>query len=44
MLEVGRKAPDFTAQATGNRKISLYGDYKGRFVVIIFYCKNNTAG
>lgn len=44
MLKVGTKAPDFEALTTGSRKISLSKNYKGKFVVIIFYCKNNTPG
>jgi len=43
MVEVGKKVPDFTSPASGDKKISLE-DLKGSNVVIYFYPKDNTPG
>ncbi len=42
-LEAGIKAPDFTAPINGGKEISL-SDYKGKWVVLYFYPKDNTSG
>ena len=42
-LDVGIKAPDFTAEIEGGKKISLK-DYKGKWIVLYFYPKDNTSG
>lgn len=43
MLEIGRQAPDFTAESTQG-PVHLY-DYAGKKnVVLIFYPLNNTPG
>lgn len=42
-LSIGQPVPDFQASATGNKTIHL-SDYTGRFVIIYFYPKDNTAG
>ncbi len=39
MIQIGREAPDFKAQAYQNgtfREVSL-SDYRGRWVLLIFY-------
>ena len=43
MLEVGDKAPEFTAPADGGGKIKLK-DLRGKKVVLYFYPKDNTPG
>ncbi|MDO4739849.1 MAG: thioredoxin-dependent thiol peroxidase [Eubacteriales bacterium] len=43
MLEVGRKAPDFTLQDQNGNTVSL-SDFAGRRVVLYFYPKDNTPG
>jgi peroxiredoxin Q/BCP len=43
MLEIGDKAPDFTALDGAGDEISL-GDLKGKKVVLYFYPKDNTSG
>ncbi len=44
LLQIGSPAPDFSGVlATGNRQISL-GDYKGKFVILVFYPKDQTPG
>ena len=43
MLEVGEKAPDFTAQTDGGETVKLK-DFKGKKVVLYFYPKDNTPG
>lgn len=43
MLEVGKKAPDFTLTDQNGKKISLK-DLKGKKVVLYFYPKDNTSG
>lgn len=42
-LEKGIKAPDFTANANGGKEITL-SDYKGKWIVLYFYPKDNTSG
>ena len=39
----GKKVPDFTLPATGDREISL-SDYSGKRVVLYFYPKDSTPG
>jgi peroxiredoxin Q/BCP len=39
----GRKAPDFTLEAAGGRRVSL-ADFKGKDVVVYFYPKDDTPG
>lgn len=43
MLEVGKKAPDFTLKDQDGNKRKL-SDYKGRPVVLYFYPKDDTPG
>lgn len=43
MLEIGKKAPQFTLPRDGGDKISLK-DFKGKWVVIYFYPKDLTPG
>lgn len=42
-LEIGDKAPSFTLPQTADKDVSL-SDYKGRYVVLYFYPKDNTPG
>ncbi len=42
-LQIGKKAPAFTAEIEANKKISL-ADYKGKWVVLYFYPKDDTPG
>jgi peroxiredoxin Q/BCP len=42
-VEIGRKAPDFTAQDQEGNTINL-SDYNGKKVVLYFYPKDNTPG
>ena len=42
-LKTGQKAPAFTLPNQDERKISL-GDYKGMWVVVYFYPKDDTPG
>ena len=42
-LEPGTKAPEFTGQTEGGKQLSL-SDYKGKWVVLYFYPKDNTPG
>ncbi len=42
-LEIGTIAPNFTADTDGNGKLSL-NDFKGKWVVLYFYPKDNTPG
>ncbi|MGB5306542.1 MAG: peroxiredoxin [Gammaproteobacteria bacterium] len=42
-LTVGKKVPDFTLPATGDREIALSG-LRGKHVVVYFYPKDNTSG
>ena len=43
MLEVGKKAPQFTLPDSDGNKVSLK-DYLGQKVVLYFYPKDNTSG
>ena len=43
MVEVGKKAPQFTLPETNGGKVSL-ADFKGKKVVLFFYPKDNTSG
>ncbi len=43
MLEVGKKAPDFTLLDQDGKKVSLK-DFKGKKIVLYFYPKDNTSG
>ncbi|MFH1049954.1 MAG: thioredoxin-dependent thiol peroxidase [bacterium] len=43
VLNVGRKAPAFTAVMEANNKISL-SNLKGKWIVLYFYPKDNTPG
>lgn len=43
MLEVGKKAPSFTALDSTGKKVSLT-DFKGKKVVLYFYPKDMTSG
>lgn len=43
MLEVGKKAPDFELEGSDGKKHKL-SDYKGKYVVLYFYPKDNTPG
>lgn len=42
-VSVGKKVPNFSAEATGDKTIKL-NDLKGKKVVIYFYPKDNTPG
>ncbi len=42
-LDIGSKAPDFTLDSADSKKISL-SDFKGKWVVLYFYPKDNTSG
>ena len=42
-INVGDLTPDFEALSTGNKTFKL-SSYKGQFVVIYFYPKDNTPG
>ena len=42
-VDVGKKVPDFTLEATGEQAISL-SDLKGKNVVLYFYPKDSTPG
>jgi peroxiredoxin Q/BCP len=42
-ISIGTVMPDFEAISTGNKTIKLT-DYRGQFVVIYFYPKDNTPG
>ena len=43
MLEVGDKAPEFTAPADGGGQVKLK-DLRGQKVILYFYPKDNTPG
>ena len=43
MIEVGKKAPDFTLQDQDGKKIRL-SSFRGRKVVLYFYPKDDTSG
>jgi thioredoxin-dependent peroxiredoxin len=40
---IGSPVPDFTAEATGDKTVSLT-DHRGHYVVLYFYPKDNTPG
>lgn len=42
-VEIGQPAPDFSAEATGDRTLSL-ADFKGKTLILYFYPKDNTPG
>jgi peroxiredoxin Q/BCP len=42
-IKIGETVPDFEALSTGNKTIKLT-DYRGSYVVIYFYPKDNTPG
>jgi peroxiredoxin Q/BCP len=42
-VTIGQAVPDFTANTTGDKTVKL-SDYKGQFVLIYFYPKDNTPG
>ena len=42
-IVVGKKVPDFTLPATGEREISL-AEFRGKNVVVYFYPKDSTPG
>jgi thioredoxin-dependent peroxiredoxin len=42
-ISIGSAIPDFESLSTGNKTVKLT-DYRGRFVVIYFYPKDNTPG
>ncbi|KXG42773.1 peroxiredoxin [Tepidibacillus decaturensis] len=43
ILTIGEKAPDFTLPASNGEEVSLK-DFKGKFIVLYFYPKDNTPG
>lgn len=43
MIEVGKKAPDFTLKDPNGKDVSL-SDFSGKKVVLYFYPKDNTPG
>jgi len=43
MPQVGEKAPAFTSLADNGKSISL-ADYRGEWVVLFFYPKDDTPG
>ena len=42
-LEIGQKAPEFCLPETSGNEVCLK-DYKGKWVVVYFYPKDNTSG
>lgn len=42
-LSIGDKAPDFSMPADGGNTVSL-GDFKGRYLILYFYPKDDTPG
>ncbi|MBM7619582.1 peroxiredoxin Q/BCP [Bacillus tianshenii] len=42
-VETGKKAPDFSIEATNGEKVKL-SDYKGKNVILYFYPKDMTPG
>jgi peroxiredoxin Q/BCP len=42
-LQTGEKAPDFTAKDQNGKQVSL-SDYKGKYVILYFYPKDDTPG
>jgi peroxiredoxin Q/BCP len=43
MVEEGKKAPDFTLPDQDGKKVKL-SDFKGKYVVLYFYPKDDTSG
>ena len=43
MVEIGKRVPNFTLPATGDKSLSLE-DFSGQNLVIYFYPKDNTSG
>ena len=43
MVDIGEKAPDFSLAADGGETLTL-GGFKGSWVVLYFYPKDNTSG
>jgi peroxiredoxin Q/BCP len=43
MITPGNPVPDFEASATGDKTVKLT-DYRGKYVVLYFYPKDNTPG
>jgi cytochrome oxidase Cu insertion factor (SCO1/SenC/PrrC family) len=43
VVSVGREAPAFTARDDRGQQVSL-ADYKGHYVVLFFYPKDDTPG
>jgi peroxiredoxin Q/BCP len=43
VVPVGRKAPEFSALDDRGQRVAL-ADFKGRFVVLFFYPKDDTPG
>jgi len=43
MVEIGKRVPDFTLPATGDKSLSLK-DFSGQNLVIYFYPKDSTPG
>ena len=43
MLEEGKRAPAFTLESDDGSKVALK-DYKGRWLVVYFYPRDNTPG
>lgn len=43
MITLGNPVPDFEAPATGDKTVKL-ADYRGKYVVLYFYPKDNTPG
>lgn len=42
-LEIGAKAPEFSAKSNGDNDLTL-SDYRGKYLVLYFYPKDNTSG
>ena len=42
-IDVGDRAPDFTATADDGRRVSL-GDLRGRTAILYFYSRAGTSG
>ena len=43
MITTGNPVPDFEAPATGDKTVKL-SDYRGKYLVLYFYPKDNTPG
>lgn len=42
-VSIGNPVPDFEAMSTGDKTIKL-SDYKGQYVLLYFYPRDNTPG